>query len=293
MEEVSNCPLCTSTNRRPFDQRTFRDHLIQNQICINCGFVYQSPRMTDEELDHFYEAEYRTLYQGGEGPSRKDLVVQAGRAEALIEFLKKNRVRPFRALDIGSSAGTLLLRIKDRYGAVVAGVEPGAAYRAYAENQGITIYSALEELVEYRELPFDLICMAHVLEHLPDPAGYLARLREQHFSPGGSLLVEVPNLYAHDSFEVAHLSAYSKHTLQQMLEKAGYEILALKIHGQPRSVVLPLYLTALARPLPRPPKRSEFKPRPENGVGFKRRWGLRRRRVLERLFPDLAWLATP
>ncbi|MDX1436972.1 MAG: methyltransferase domain-containing protein [Anaerolineales bacterium] len=293
MEEVASCPLCGHSHRKIFDQRTFREQRVVNQLCTNCGFVYQSPRMTEAELSEFYEAEYRTLYQGDEGPSRKDLVVQAGRAESLIGILETNGVQPARALDIGSSAGTLLLRIKDRYDAVVAGIEPGAAYRAYAENQAITIYSSLEDMAGFRELPFDLITMAHVLEHLPDPAGYLANLRENHLAPGGSLLVEVPNLYAHDSFEIAHLGAYSKHTLQEMLRKAGYSVLDLKAHGQPRSVVLPLYLAALARPMNRPPGPETYTPRPESGVPRKRRWGLRRRRFLERLFPDLAWLATP
>jgi hypothetical protein len=76
-----------------------------------------------------------------------------------------------------------------------------------------------------------------------------------------------------------------------MLEQGGFQVIRLKAHGQPRSVVLPLYLTALARPLAGRRLPGGFKARPERAVALKRRWGLTRRRALERLFPDLAWLA--
>ena len=56
MEDVSICPLCGATDRSSFDRRTFRDQPVENQICERCGFIYQSPRMTETELDSFYEA---------------------------------------------------------------------------------------------------------------------------------------------------------------------------------------------------------------------------------------------
>ena len=89
---------------------------------------------------------------------------------------------------------------------------------------GLTVYASLEELEKAGEKHFDLISMSHVLEHLPDPVGYLVHLRETLLDPQGWLLLEVPNLYAHDSFEVAHLVSYSAHTLLQTLEKAGFEV---------------------------------------------------------------------
>ncbi len=95
---------------------------------------------------------------------------------------------------------------------------------------------------------FDLISLAHVLEHIANPVQYLAGLRQNWLTEEGSLLVEVPNLYCHDSFEVAHLVAYSPHSLTQTLQQAGFEIVVFVQHGRPRSSILPLYLTVLARP---------------------------------------------
>lgn len=285
-ETVQDCPLCGSTGSAPFDRRTFHGEVVTNRVCTRCGLVFQSPRKSDPELAEFYEAEYRRLYQGSEGPNPEDLAVQAGRARALLDFTKPLVERVERHLDIGCSAGLLLQNFQNAYHGQAMGVEPGAAYRAYAQAQGLKVYPSLDELRACGEETFDLVSLAHVLEHIPDPVGYLAAVCQQLLAEDGRLLVEVPNLYAHDSFEVAHLVAYSPQTLCQVLQKAGFEILAIQSHGRPRSALIPLYLTALARPS----KPGQiFRLRPERGVRLKRRMGLFHRRLLARLLPGLAW----
>jgi hypothetical protein len=127
--------------------------------------------------------------------------------------------------------------------------------------------------------------MAHVLEHLPDPVGYLISLREQYLLPQGWLLIEVPNLYCHDSFEIAHLASYSMHTLCQTLLRSGFEIFKHQSHGRPRSELLGLYLTVLAKPGVQVDVIS-----PEKMVAQKRQLGMLRRRVLQKLFPKQAWI---
>jgi SAM-dependent methyltransferase len=270
-----------------FDQRMFRGLPVTNRICASCGLVYQSPRMTEAELAVFYKIEYRRLYQGTAGPDARDLAVQGGRADALLAFCQDRLPAVKRHLDIGCSAGLLLRRFREAYGCKAAGVEPGAAYREYAQKRRLKVYAALDEVPVKKSTRFDLVSMVHSLEHMPYPVDYLANLRENLLRPGGWLLVEVPNLYAHDSFEVAHLVSYSAHTLRQALGKAGFEIIALEQHGRPRSRLLPLYLTALARSM------KDFAPSEvlaERGVRLKRGGGMARRWLLERLFPWLAWL---
>lgn len=286
-ETVSFCPLCGSEASTLFDQRTFRGLPVVNRVCQSCGLVYQSPRMTEAELSAFYEAEYRQLYQGSQGPDAKDLSVQGRRAEALLAFCKGRLPTVKRHLDIGCSAGLLLQSFQRAYGCQALGVEPGAAYREYARQQGLGVYATLDELRSDEMPRFDLISLAHVLEHLPDPVRYLVELHGDLLEPGGWLLVEVPNLFAHDSFEVAHLVAYSAHTLTQTLGKAGFEICAMEAHGRPRSQVLPLYLTALAHPAANP---AGFQLQQEGGVRLKRWWGMSRRHLLERFAPRKAWL---
>ncbi len=259
-------------------------------VCNHCGLVFQSPRMTAAELDRFYEREYRLMYHGDEGPTGKDLFVQTGRAEHALDFLAKHVTEIHSHLDIGSSAGVLLQKFKSHFNCRITGVEPGEQYRNYSKQQGLSVFASLEDLEKANAGPADLVSMMHVLEHLPDPVKALADLREKHLAAGGWLLVEVPNLFSHDSFETAHMTSFSRHTLVQVLHQAGFEIQHMKAHGAPRSAILPLYLTLLARPN----GNQEPGPvRPESFVEIKRRAGMTYRRILQRIMPDSAWRALP
>jgi 2-polyprenyl-3-methyl-5-hydroxy-6-metoxy-1,4-benzoquinol methylase len=286
-KNVETCPLCGSSLSKFFDRCEFRGKSVTNQICRDCGLVYQSPCMTEAENDDFYADEYRLVYEGSSNPTSRNLMDQQGRADSLYSFTKPIVDSVSRHLDIGCSIGLLLQRFQQAYHCQIFGIEPGSAHRARALKQQLSVYATLNELREHEKDRFDLVSMSHVLEHLPDPVGYLVHLRELFVAPDGWLLLEVPNLYAHDSFEIAHLVSYSSHTLIQTLEKAGYEPVRLEKHGRPRSNLLPLYLTVMARPMSVPSQAWSF--RPERLVAVKRRTGMLRRRVLERLLPKQAW----
>lgn len=284
---VIQCPLCSSGRSNSFDRRKFRSFPVENRICQDCGLVYQSPRMTEGEMAVYYQAEYRRTYQGVEGPIVRDLAVQTARAQSLLGFVRPHIAFIDRCLDIGCSTGLILQYLRDHYGCQPVGIEPGDAYRAYAQGQGLTVYTSLDELEKAGENCFSLISMSHVLEHLPNPVGYLSHLREKLIEPDGWLLIEVPNLYAHDSFEVAHLVAFSPHTLQEVLRCSGFIVVKIEQHGRPNSQILPLYLTILCRPA----AQQDLSPvRPERGVALKRRAGMFWRRILARLFPKRAWI---
>ncbi len=284
-EDVLECPLCGGRNSVEFDRRSFRGQSVFNRLCSKCGLVYQSPRMTAAEAAQFYQAEYRQMYQGQEGPVARDFPTQRTRGDSLLGFVQPEISAISSHLDIGCSTGLVLLRFQQKYGCSSAGIEPGQAYREYASRQGLAVFATLEELEGQAFERFSLVSMAHVLEHMPDPVGYLVHLREHLLDPQGCLLLEVPNLYAHDSFEPAHLVSFSPNTLVQVVNKAGFEVVKKKEHGQPRSSLLPLYITVLARP--------DGKKKPihsERMVPLHRRGGMLLRRVLERLFPRRAWL---
>jgi SAM-dependent methyltransferase len=288
-ETVKQCPLCTSNRSKPFDQRKFRGFAVENRICLDCGLVFQSPRMTEAEMAVYYQAEYRRTYQGTEGPVARDLVVQIARAHELLDFVWDKIPIVSRCLDIGCSTGLILKHFQTQFGCHPVGIEPDNAYRSYAVEKGLTVYPSLADLEMAPEARFDLVIMSHVLEHLSDPVGYLNHQRETILMPGGFILLEVPNLYSHDSFEVAHLFAFSYHTLKEVLRKAGLVVEKSRKHGQPNSNILPLYLTVLSRPF----EEERFTPvHPERDVALKRETGMIRRRIMEHLLPHQAWLSS-
>ncbi len=270
-----------------FDQRAFREFSVTNRMCQHCGLVYQSPRMTDAERQAFYEDGYRTLYQGQESPQPGDLAVQEARARVALAFLEGFAKPGSPMLDIGCSAGKLLQQFQNHYHVPSFGIEPGNHYREYARSSGLVVFPSLDELQLAHPERFSLVSIMHVLEHLPNPLAYLQNVRDSLLQDDGWLLLEVPNLYAHDCFEVAHLVSFSAHTLTQLVERAGFKVVKLHAHGLPRSRLVALYLTLLAQPTPikavdRPVKK-------EFGILLKRRLGLFRRKIIETVAPRLAW----
>ncbi|HUF39653.1 MAG TPA: methyltransferase domain-containing protein, partial [Anaerolineales bacterium] len=173
LETEATCPLCGDRRSSLFEARRFMDVEVRYRLCGRCGFVFQSPRMSGEALEGFYAHEYRLVYQDKAGPTEKDLLVQQKRAEHTIAFLSDRIDRVDRFLDIGSSAGILLEKMKGRFECLACGVEPGEAYRRFASDKGLEIYATLDELASAQTGPFDLVSMMHVLEHLADPVGYL------------------------------------------------------------------------------------------------------------------------
>ncbi len=293
-QEVFQCPLCAATHSQVLDRRLDHGQPVINRLCESCGLVFQSPRMSDQELDEFYSVEYRRLYQGQDIPNSKDLNVQEKRAEALLKFAWPELKVITRHLDIGSSSGAALLRFQKAYSCLSVGVEPGEAYRTYAQQKGLQVYPSLDELKagmasQAQRDRFDLVSLSHVLEHLPDPVTYLAGLARDFVTPGGWLLVEVPNLYGHECFEIAHLVSFSPHTLAQTLQQAGFILHAQRTHGVPRSRILPLYITVLAQVM-EPIQVEKPAVVPEKGVRLRRQVGNSQRRLMARLKRGKAWL---
>ncbi|NJL36747.1 MAG: class I SAM-dependent methyltransferase [Leptolyngbyaceae cyanobacterium RM2_2_4] len=251
MISVQSCTLCGSKNLKLFDQSEFKGYSVTNWLCQYCGLVTLSPRLSDEELAEFYSAEYRQMYQGSQEPTAKDLEVQRGRAKHLAELAREALPQCRSHLDIGCSAGLLMQAIAQTHCTTI-GVEPGDAYRNYCIHQGLTVYPNLETLKVKQPDKFDLITMSHVLEHISDPVDYLIMLRTELLNSSGILLIEVPNLYGHNCFEIAHSYSFSPHTLKQTLQKAGFAVEQMKQHCLPRKTTRLLYLTAIARPFSHP-----------------------------------------
>ncbi len=289
-EVVPACPLCKGSSSLPFDRRSLHGFDLINRICQSCGLVFLSPRMSADQLTEFYAQNYRMLYHDVKEPTPADLAVQTRRAGFLADLIKGQGVtRLGRHLDIGCSTGTLLSTFNSVFNSQPVGIELDDSHRAYAQAHGLSVYPTLSELPQSFEKQFDLISLSHVLEHLPDPVGTLAELNNRWMRPDGWLLLEVPNLYCHDSFEVAHLVSFSPTTLARAVRQSGFRVVRLIKHGQPRSDILPLYITLLARP--ETPADIKLQTEPEFLVRLQRQAGLANRRLLTRLMPGKAWKA--
>jgi 2-polyprenyl-3-methyl-5-hydroxy-6-metoxy-1,4-benzoquinol methylase len=264
--EVTHCPLCQQprANSVPFNRCRELGVDWRYHMCRNCGLVYQSPQMNDQELASYYAAEYWKLQGQDRAPDDDQAVLQSTRARNLTELVPAD-FRVHRFLDIGCAGGYLLREAAKRFDADVVGVELSDSFRQHCQSQGFRVYASTEALADANEARFDCISMSHVLEHIRQPVEFLERLRTSLLSPAGLLLLEVPNLYAHRSFEPAHPICFSEKTLAATLARAGFEMRSLRVHSEPRPEVnRPLYLTALAAPVPAGSKSRQVRFDPPN-----------------------------
>jgi 2-polyprenyl-3-methyl-5-hydroxy-6-metoxy-1,4-benzoquinol methylase/rubredoxin len=284
-----HCPLCGKSKAKVLSEMDSFSFKVRYYLCQTCGFVFQNPGESAAADPAFYAETYRQLYQATEEPTAKDLRQQRLRAEYQLSLMQNHGVcRLWRALDIGASSGTLLQTIQEAYGGEMIGVEPGNAYRSLAEAKGFKVYPSLEQLQANETARFDLVTMMHVLEHLEDPLDTLRKIKTDLLDDRGFLLVEVPNFYAHESYELAHLNCFTEHSLSEMLKQAGYKVMHMRKHGYPRSETLDLYLSVLARPESETSERLAIIP--ERSVALKRTLGTLKRNLLTKLMPGKTWL---
>ena len=98
-------------------------------------------------------------------------------------------------LDVGCGAG-LLCEPLARMGAAVTGVDAApeniVAAKTHAAQSGLNIDYRAGELVERGLGQFDVVTSMEVIEHVTDPAAFIAALTA-HLKPDGLLIISTPN----------------------------------------------------------------------------------------------------
>jgi 2-polyprenyl-3-methyl-5-hydroxy-6-metoxy-1,4-benzoquinol methylase len=221
---------------------------MRNVVCRQCGFVYANPRLDRDTLDAFYRTRIYPQFVDAHGRFTQRLIDSSVRQarDTYGYFVERAgaRMHGTRLLEVGCGLGDFLVLARDA-GADVLGVEMDGLYADFAEHEhGLQV---LRQHIERQTFDqgFDAIAMFHVLEHLEDPGTMLATLRSL-LTPGGSLLIEVPNLMGPwkippgEFFRIEHLSNFSSNTLREMLRGAGFQFVAQDSD--------PYLLRVLARP---------------------------------------------
>jgi SAM-dependent methyltransferase len=220
------CNLCGAAEATVVGKRSRSGAPLRSVCCVDCGLVWSDPRPLESR--RFYEHDYRIAYKGTFEPKLKH-VLRAGR----VALDRLAHVRPLlqqrrRVLDVGSGGGEFA-HLLQTLGHEVVGVEPNRGYAEFSAVQyGITVTRGFAGDVALPADHFDLITIWHVLEHTDDPSRVLAQLHSG-LRPGGSLVVEVPNIEAtcqspRSTFHEAHVFTFSPVTLRRMGEKAGLQV---------------------------------------------------------------------
>lgn len=199
-------------------------------VCEDCCCLQK--RIDDDwraEIGRIYEA--YSIYHQGAGAEQPVFDQGSGAANSrsleLIRRLKEEVGFPAtgRLLDVGCGNGALL-RVFSQLapGWNLVGTELNDKYAGeIQEIRGVeSLHVGGGGLVPG---DFNLITMVHVLEHVPDPIGFLCALSEK-LRPDGLLMIEVPNFLRNpfDLLIADHCTHYTVESLRTVVEKAGFEV---------------------------------------------------------------------
>lgn len=210
--------------------------------CEACGLV-----ATAETPAFEYAADY--FVQGGTGYDFDSPFARAFDAERFLRELDQLEAQGLRGsvLDVGCAVGTFLVHAKAR-GWEVAGVELAEYARGVAaERLGVAIAGSAAELPAGRR--YDVVTLHHVLEHVHDPVGFLAR--DVRPRVGRRLWIEVPNFASlaarsegprwKDFRPEQHVHHFEPASLARVVAAAGFTV------ERVTTLVEPLWSLAAAR----------------------------------------------
>ena len=204
--------------------------------CSFCGSLYRIPAYFEESTypDEYYgESETEKFWLS---PIISLLEYErTSRAKFLINNANKNSS----VIDIGCGNGKLLEKISSLGKNIeLSGIEldSKAAKRA-SKIENVKIYNSAFQETELKTNKFDIICMIHSFEHIPEPENIIKKLKNIS-STESILYIAIPNI---SSFQFIifgkhwlhldpewHLHFIKPATLIQKMDKAGFKLIKQK-----------------------------------------------------------------
>jgi SAM-dependent methyltransferase len=241
---MNGCLLCASESVVPLFRATDRlYHTTTREFavvrCGQCGLLRLDPQPAAAELHQYYP----DSYWFAPDQSAASRLEEAYRRLVLRDHVRfvEQALRRSRAcgplLDVGSGGG-LFLALMRRRGFRALGLDNSREAAAISwRRQSAPAVCAMLENAPFRPESLAGLTMFHVLEHLPDPRGYLAAARDL-LAPDGRLVVQVPNSAcwqfrllgrSWNGVDVPrHLFDFRDRDVEKLMEQCGLEVVRRK-----------------------------------------------------------------
>jgi len=211
MENLTNCPVCNSTQFNPFlacIDNTVSRETFQIVVCSSCGFKFTNPRPEESDLGRYYKSEDYVSHSN----TKKGFINSTYQSVRKYTLLKKLQLiskyyKTGSILDIGCGTGEFLNTCKNAKWKTI-GIEPDTDARSMAiKNYSLDVRDE-SELKNLSDASFDIISMWHVLEHVPKLNERVEELKRL-IKPNGIIIIAVPNCDSLDAkIYKEHWAAY-------------------------------------------------------------------------------------
>ena len=270
LEEVGQCPVCDSEEKEMLHEG-LRDRVFfcapgkwTMYLCKSCHSAYLNPRPTDKTIYLAYEQYFthqplpdfndlsvfgklqRKLANGyrnwrfgtTDSPASRLGILAAimmpgvrSNIDAVMRHLPKPQLGQ-RLLDVGCGNGAFLLRARSA-GWDVMGLDFDAKAADVAKQRGLDVKVGGVDSLKHVNDAFDIITLAHVIEHVHEPI-HLLRDCLRLLKPGGCLWIETPNINAYGHMIYGenwlhldpprHLVLFNRESLHKALYKVGFRL---------------------------------------------------------------------
>jgi len=252
--------------------------------CLSCGFRYADPLPAPDLVALYSDLEDPDYLEGGEGRMEPFRLILT-RCRTLAPGAR-------RLLDIGAGTGLLCLAAREQ-GLEATGIEPS--------RWGVEVARTRHRLnVLQGPFPhpgldgqrFDIVTLIDVIEHVSNPLGLLAGVRDV-LEPDGLVVITTPDVRSLAArilgrrwwhYRVAHVCFFTRQTMLKALDQAGLRL----VRAEPYAWVLSIgYLAE---------RLERYLPVRRVRTALARTWlgrALFRRRVTLNLHDSITYFAKP
>ena len=225
-QETIPCPGCGHSRAR----RVLACDGFAFVRCGACSLVYQNPRPVFEDVRKRYAGQYFSY----ELENERNFfgLMKLGLRDIGFNELTRSLPGPRSFLDIGCATGMLIESMKGE-GWDARGVDVCRESAEYGiAHRGVPIFVGTLEEARFPAESFSVVHFSHLIEHVPDPRGFLSEVR-RILAPQGYAIITTPNV---DGFQARlfgkgwrsaiadHLTLFSKRTLGKMIVESGFEV---------------------------------------------------------------------
>lgn len=240
--EHSTCPICTSTQTKPllhmrrvpvvcnnlgnsYDEAvSARMGDINFTFCDSCGHCFNAS--FDDELMEYGE-NYETSLHFSERFRRYATNLAA-------RLLKTYDLKSRNIIELGCGQAEFLAEICALGDSNGFGFDQSYNPSGMNLPKSVTVFSSNYD-VKHKDIPADLLCCRHVLEHVPHPTSFLTNLKTTIAkNPDAILYFEVPNgLFTLNDLGIwdliyEHYSYFWDGSLRYLFEKNGFNVLRIE-----------------------------------------------------------------